>query len=88
MIRTIDMAVLMPRSLELQQTNQNSINARADIKQEQFSKMIQEKTVQEIQQVNESNKSEQQQMINRDGRNGSGGGYSKRKESHKKDGEK
>jgi len=79
MIRTIDMSVLIPRSLELQQANQNSINARSDIKQEAFSQMLQEKAVTELQQVTEASQSEQKQMINKDGRSGAGGGNSKKR---------
>ena len=85
MIRTIDMSVLMPRSLEIQQSNQNAINARSDIKQEAFSQQMQEKTVNELKQVTNSNKSEQQQMINKDGRNSSGGGSSQKRKNGKKE---
>ena len=85
MIRTIDMSVLIPRSLELQQTNQNSINARSDIKQETFSQMLQEKTVTELQQVTETNQSEQKQMINKDGRSGTGGENTKKRTKEEKE---
>ena len=84
MIRTIDMSVLVPRSLELQQSNQNAVNVRSDIKQEAFSQMLQEKVISELQQVQETNVSEKKQNINKDGRNGAGGGNSKKREKEEK----
>ena len=84
MIRAIDMTVLLPRSLELQQINQNAINARSDIKQEAFSQMLQEKTVSELKQVTKTNQSEQQQFINKDGRNGAESGNAKKSKKRNK----
>lgn len=86
MIRTIDTSVLMPRSLEIQQANQNMINARSDIKQEAFSQQVQEKTTAQLRQVTNTNETEKGQTINKDGRNGaSGGGTKKKREKNKED---
>ena len=79
-IRPLDMQVLVTRSADVVKAN-NALGIRPDVKQEEFSQLLQKRTEVSFTQVQSTEKSEQK-FINKDGK-GYGSGTSSRNKKDK-----